>query len=147
MRVRGNGKDGELMGLERKQVAVLPQGSPEPALLPRQLPFPWCLPGYPTPVCASLRAFCSLSLQASPTFEVEQSAFPESAFLLCIRAGLAPKTCTTPFPHPSAFKKGFPAFWRREWLCFCLENMFYYSIILCVCECSGCLEPWPAGAR
>lgn len=40
------------MGLKRKQVAVLPQGSPGSALLPRELPFPWCLSWIPhTCVC------------------------------------------------------------------------------------------------
>lgn len=106
------------MGLKRKQVVVLPQGSPEPALFPRGLPlllFHWLpvLDAFPpsstTPGCASqaLRAFHSLSLQVSPAFEVEQAAFPRvgipgvhwSTGFTC----QPHKMCTTPFSYPSAF--------------------------------------------
>lgn len=75
------------MGPKMKQVAVLPQGSPDPSLLPRGLPllpFHWLPvldtfpPSSTTPGCASwaLRAFPSLSLQVSPALEVEQAACP-----------------------------------------------------------------------
>lgn len=129
MQVQGNGKDRELMGLKRKQVVVLPQGSPDLALLSKGfplLPFPWLpvldpFPPSSTPGCASqaLRAFHRLSLQVSPAFEVEQSVFPRVS-IPAVHPSRA-LTCLHPVPLPLCILKGF---WRRQWLWLCLENMF-----------------------